>query len=175
MADYNVAFQWMMQFEDPGMVCAQVPDAAPEGNPGPCYAISGINSCVWPADFAQIAALPQASRAPAVQAFYQARFWNRWYAQLTSDDVAMRVLDFAVNGGPGTAVKTLQNAVNSLGGNLTVDGEWGPLTLGATNATDPTELVPAFQDERVAYYQDIVANNPADAQYLDGWIARAEA
>jgi hypothetical protein len=127
VADCDVAFQWMMQFEDPTMACAQTPDAAPAGNPGPCNAISGFNSCVWPADFTNIAALPQASRAPAAQAFYQAHFWNKWYAQVTSDDVAKRVFDFAVNGGSGTAVKTLQNAINSLGGSLTVDGGWGPL------------------------------------------------
>jgi hypothetical protein len=34
-------------------------------------------------------------------------------------------------------------------------------------------LVAAFQAQRAAYYQAIVAANPALAQYLDQWTARA--
>lgn len=174
MADFNVAFQWAMQFEDPRMACQQVPDAAPAGVAGPCYAISGINSGAWPAQFASIAALPQSQRSPAVQAFYQAEFWNNWFAQVAADDVAKRVFDFSVNAGAGTAVKTLQQAVNALGGSLTVDGGWGPLTLAATNAANPAALVQAFIRARVAHYEAIVAANPADQIYLKGWLARAQ-
>jgi hypothetical protein len=173
MANFALAFQWTMQFEDPRMACAQVPDAAPAGVAGPCYAISGINSGAWPTDFAGIAAQPEASRAPAVQAFYQARYWNNWFEQLNSDDLAKRVFDFAVNGGSGTAVKTLQQAVNALGGRLTVDGGWGPNTLTAVNGADPAGLVQAYIAARQAHYQAIVAANPADARYLEVWLARA--
>lgn len=175
MANFNVAFQWSMQFEDPKMACAQVPDAAPAGIAGPCFAISGINSGAWPTDFAGIAALPQEGRSAAVGAFYKAKFWNQWLEQIESDDLAKRVFDFGVNGGAGTAVKTLQRALNSLGGTLTVDGGWGPATLAATNAADAAALVKGFIEERAAYYQAIVANHPADAAYLNVWLARAQA
>ena len=148
MADFTTAFQWTMQFEDPQMACAQVPDAVPAGCTGPCYAISGINSGAWPADFAVIAALPQASRAPTVQSFYQKQYWNSWFAQLNADDLAKRVFDFAVNGGSGTAVLTLQRAANALGSHLKEDGGWGPLTLAAVNAADPAALVQAFISAR---------------------------
>jgi hypothetical protein len=174
MADFNVAFQWAMQFEDPRMACAQVSDAPPEGCPPPCYAISGINSGAWPEDFAAIAALELAPRAAAVQAFYQAKFWNNWLAQLATDDLAKRVFDFGINGGAGTSVITLQKAVNSLGGNLTVDGGWGPNTLAAANNCDQAALVQAFIAARAAHYQAIAAKNPADAPYLAGWLARAQ-
>jgi lysozyme family protein len=174
MADFTVAFQWAMQFEDPLMACQQVPDAAPAGAAGPCYAISGINSGAWPTQFASIEALPQSQRAAAVESFYQAEFWSRWLAQLASDDVAKRVFDFGVNAGLGTAVKTLQQAVNALGGSLTVDGGWGPLTLAAANAASAAALVQAFIAARVAHYQAIAAANPADAVYLKGWLARAQ-
>jgi len=174
MADFKVAFQWAMQFEDPEMACAQVPDAAPAGLAGPCYAISGINSGAWPSQFASIAALPQAARAGAVAAFYQAEFWNAWYAQLISEEVAKRVFDFSVNAGSGTSVKTLQKAVNVLGGSVSVDGGWGPMTLAAANSTNPPALVQAFIAARVAHYQAIVAANPSDAIYLKGWLARAQ-
>ncbi len=173
MADFTVAFQWAMQFEDPMRACAQVPDAAPAGVAGPCYAISGINSGAWPEQFAAIAALPQGQRAAAVEAFYLAEFWNGWLAQLASDDVAKRVFDFGVNAGSGTAVKTLQQALNTLGGSLAVDGGWGPVTLTAANSTDPAALVGAFIAARVAHYRAIASANPADAVNLNGWLARA--
>jgi len=174
MADFNIAFQWAMQFEDPHMACAQVSDPCPAGCAPPCYAISGINSGAWPDDFATIAALPQASRPPAVQAFYQAKFWNNWLAQLVTDDLAKRVFDFGVNGGAGTSVITLQQAVNSLGASLKVDGGWGPNTLAATNNCDQAALVQAFITARAAHYQTIAANHPADAPYLPVWLNRAQ-
>jgi lysozyme family protein len=173
MADFDVAFQWAMQFEDPLMACEQVPDAAPAGVPGPCYAISGVNSGAWPAQFASIAAVPQNQRAAAVAAFYQAEFWNTWFTQLVSDDLAKRVFDFSVNAGSATAVKTLQQAVNASGGSLAVDGGWGPLTLGAANAADAATLVAAFIQARVAHYEALAAADPADVVYLRGWLARA--
>jgi len=156
------------------MACEQAPDAAPAGVNGPCYAISGINSGAWPAEYAAISALPQPSRVPAVQAFYEEHFWNDWLVQLDSDDLAKRVFDFAVNGGAGTAVMTMQRAVNSLGGSLTVDGGWGPLTVAAANAADQEALVQAFIAARAAHYRAIAAANPADAKFLRQWLARAE-
>ena len=149
----------------------------PGGVAGPCFAISGVNSGAWPAEFAVIAALPQAQREPLVQQFYQNHFWNNWYAQLNSDDLCMRVFDFAVNGGSGSSVRCLQEAVNSLlaagATQLKEDGGWGPMTLNAANAADPAALVSAFQARRVAYYQSIVAANPNKAIYLSEWTNRA--
>ena len=76
-------------------------------------------------------------------------------------------------------MRCLQQAVNSLlpagATQLEEDGGWGPMTLNAANAADPTALLSAFQAKRVAYYQTIVADNPAKAIYLTGWINRAQA
>ena len=177
MADWNTAYNWMMDNEDAARACAQVPDACPSGVAGPCHAISGINSGAWPAEFAAIKAVKRAGREPLVQQFYQNHFWNRWFAQLNSDDICKRIFDFAVNAGSSTSVRCLQQAVNSLLAagetQLAEDGGWGPKTLGAANAADPAALVSAFQTERVAYYQAIVAADPAKAKYLAAWIARA--
>lgn len=178
MADWNTSYNWMMDSEDPARACAEVPDANPKGITGSCYAISGINSGVWPEDFAAIAALSQANRSAAVQQFYEDHTWNNWYAQMTSDEVCKRVFDFAVNGGGGTSVRCLQQAVNSLGaaGAATIaeDGGWGPMTLAAVNAADPIALVAAFKAKRLAYYQAIVNADPGKARYLAVWTARAE-
>jgi lysozyme family protein len=173
MANWNTAYNWMMDNEDAPRACVQVPDAPPGAS-----AISGINSAAWPEEFAAIAALPQPQREPMVQQFYQDHFWNRWYEQLDSDDVAKRVFDFAVNAGSGPAVRSLQQAVNSLtspdAAQLVDDGEWGPTTLGGVNSADPQALVEAFQAKRIGYYKAISTANPVLAQYLPAWTLRAQ-
>ena len=173
MADWNTAYNWMMDNEDAPRSCASAPDAPPGA-----FAISGINSAAWPTEYAAIAAVSQTERAPLVQQFYENHFWNDWFAQLNSDDVSKRVFDFAVNGGSGVAVRCLQQAVNSLlaEGATTIceDGCWGPITLGAVNGADPAALVAAFQARRVAFYQGLVATDPGKGIYLKGWTARAE-
>lgn len=177
MADWNTAYNWMMDNEDNSRACAQVPDSAPLGVEGPCFAISGINSGCYPTQFAAIAAVSEDLREPLVQQFYHDHFWNTWFDQVQSDDVCKRVFDFAVNGGTGEAVKCLQEAVNSLHANgtrIAEDGGWGPQTLAAVNAADPVALVSSFKAQRVAYYTAVASARPSDAQYLKGWTARAE-
>jgi hypothetical protein len=178
MADWNTSYNWMMDNEDPQRACAQAPEACPGGVAVPCDAICGINSGAWPEEFAAIAAVDQPRRAPLVQQFYENHFWTDWYAQLESIEVCKRVFDFAVNGGSGIAVRCLQQALNSLtgpyGAQLVDDGDWAPVTLGAANAADPVALVAAFQAERIAFYQAIVAADPSKAVYLPAWTARAQ-
>ena len=172
MADFDTDFNFMMTDEDSTQAHALVPDA-----PGTwavvagaktwqgAWAISGINSKAFPADFAAIAALPQNQRGPAVELFYETLFWNTWEGSL-SDAIAERVLDTAVNRGGVNGVKVLQMAVNACGGSLTVDGRWGPATVAAANACDQDALLAALRAARLADYQAVVAANPSDAQYL---------
>jgi lysozyme family protein len=176
MADWITAYNWMMDNEDMPRACKQVPDSPPAGCTVACYAISGINSGAWPTQFQAIAALPQNQRAAPVQQFYHDNFWNEWYAQIASDEVGKRVFDFAVNGGAGTAVRCLQQAVNSLAGDGSIaeDGGWGPKTIAAVNAVDPKALTAAFIARRIAHYQAIAQAHPAEAQNLKVWTARAQ-
>jgi lysozyme family protein len=175
MANWEVCFNWMMDFEDATRAYATVKDAAPAGwTSGPVFAISGINSAAFPGEFEAINAIAQHERALAVEQFYQRNFWNKWLEQITSDEVAKRVFDAAVNMGPGTAVKLLQKAIEvSKAIALAVDGQWGPNTVYSTNGCDISTLVAAFQEARKEHYLNIVATNPKDAQYLPKWLARA--
>jgi len=139
-----------------------------EDYPPGSFAISGINSHVYPTQFTRISLIPQEQRGPFVQNFYQIEFWNKWLAQIVSDEVVKRVFDEAVNAGPGTAVKILQTALK-----IEDDGLWGPNTVAAANAAD-SSLVQLFIAARVQHYRDIARDNPAEAKYLPEWIARAE-
>jgi hypothetical protein len=172
MADFQTCFDFMQDNEDSRHLHQQRPDRCPAGCAGPCYAISGINSGAFPAQFATIAALPQADRGPAIQQFYQDEFWNRWLGGLTSTPLAMRVYDACVNQGAHTGVTELQqaiNAVNASGPQIEEDGAWGPITEAAANACDPGLLLAAFQSVRYAHYQEHDAGRPE----LPALLARA--
>lgn len=165
MASFDVAFNWMMNNEDSKREYALVPDA-----PAGAHAISGINSAAFPLDFSFIAQISQAQRGTVVESFYRSQFWNTWFDQLNYDEVAKRVFDTAVNMGPGTAVKLLQQAI---GPAVARDGEWGPATLSAANSMPPDALVAAFRRARICHYSVIAENNPADEKFLAQWEARA--
>jgi hypothetical protein len=170
MALFTPAFDWMMKNEDAQRAFKSVPDAPPGA-----WAISGINSREFPAEFAAINTIPQPQRGPAVESFYRTNFWNRWFSAITSDDVAKRIFDAGVNEGSGTACKMAQIASNTLSSaQITEDGNWGPNTVEAINECDSGALVAAFQKVRADRYRAIVAANPLDERYLANWLARAE-
>jgi len=177
MADWKIAFDWMMAFEDAHRLCRAIPDAAPQGHSEPCFAISGINSAVFPREYALIAALPEAERAAAVRQFYERHFWNPWFARLASDELCKRVFDFAINAGAGTAVRLLQKAANGLRRSyaepVAEDGVWGEKTLAVVNAANADALVAAFKAHRADFYRSIAAASPAKQKYLKGWLERA--
>lgn len=167
MASFTVAFNWMLDNEDSQRQYATVPDVGGQ-------AISGINSKSFPDQFAVIAAIPQAQRGPAVEQFYMVNFWNPWFGQIISDDIAKRAFDAAVNMGSGTAVKLLQIACNSLLTPLIAqDGAWGPATVHQINDAAPDALVSAFIAARRAHYVDIIRAKPELSRYLAAWLARA--
>ena len=160
MADFHTDFEFMEDNEDRSRAYAIVPD-----DPPGAHAISGINSAAYPAEYAAIAALPQNQRGPAIENFYRVHFWNQFEAQLP-DVIAERVLDMAVNSGPGTAIRILQKAVNQVGGPIVVDGGWGLATVAAANACNQEALLSAFRQTRLQRYKDISAAHPEKAKYL---------
>lgn len=185
MSNWATCFNWMMVNEDgaPPYRYKQVNDAPDvyqtDSNGTPIldgngarvrtgsYAISGINSHSYPIQFARIAQIPQEQREPFIENFYLIEFWNKWYNQIISDEIAKRVFDEAVNAGPGTAVKILQKALG-----IQDDGLWGPLTVEKTNTSSPS-LVQDFISARCQHYEDIAKEHPAEAKYLDQWLVRA--
>ena len=143
-----------------------VPDA-PEGS----FAIAGINSHYWPADYDRIAALPLADRPGAVADFYQRNFWNQWLEQIASNTLAAMVMDSGVNQGAGTACKILQAAVNQVYDGVTedlleIDGAWGPKTIWGVNICKPEALLPAWVQARVAKYNEVQRDPRTQAALL---------
>jgi len=169
MSQFPPALEFTLNWEDPKRKYAVVPDVGG-------YAIAGVNSHAWPAQYAQIKSLSQDQRPPAVAHFYLAEFWNPMkVGGILNQDVANRVFDAGVNAGPGTAVKLLQKAINALGGDsVTVDGQIGPGTLAAANACDPEALLASYREQRKERYVEIVKVNPGLAGNMPEWLRRAQ-
>ena len=95
--------------------------------------------------------------------------------QISDQDVANRILSFAINEGPGEATAILQRALNSLGNQLADDGKFGPATLAAVNAAKPDELIAAIRVFERQFYTHLVTVRPELMAYLHGFLNRADA
>ena len=91
-------------------------------------------------------------------------------AQIADQNVANKLLSLGVNIGILPASRMLQDAVMAL-----VDGNIGPLTLMKLSESDPVVVLNQLRAQAEAYYRNLVAENPSDAVYLDGWLRRAAA
>lgn len=88
------------------------------------------------------------------------------------------VFDMAVNHGPVTAIKLLQEVVGRMSGKpMACDGMIGPMTIAACNIAVNVyghDTVRQLVSRRKAFYQAIVKNNPSQAVFQAGWIKRAD-
>jgi lysozyme family protein len=81
------------------------------------------------------------------------------------------LLDFAWIAGPGQAVVSMQRLVG-----VTADGAIGPITARAYADWEASlgwaKSTEAIHDMRAAFYTALANENPADQQYLQGWLNR---
>ena len=99
---------------------------------------------------------------------YQVGYWDAVCGDELNPEVAKYVFDIGCGSGPRKAITMLQNAIG-----VTQDGVMGPLTLGQVNHEDPKQLVIKLQQLRCNFYRSIVANNPSQGVFLNGWLNRA--
>jgi len=83
-----------------------------------------------------------------VKPLYKRKYWDAVRADDLVDGVDYVVFDAAVNSGSGRAIKFLQGCVG-----VTVDGGFGPRTLAAVNAQDPTRLIELYSAKRLEFLQ----------------------
>lgn len=165
MANFDVAFEWLMTSEDPKGTFEMTPDAPPGA-----YAIAGINSHSFPTAFRRISIQPSSARRAEVYNFYLNYFWNPGqFNKLRGDDLAKRVFDAAVNMGSVTAVKILQRALE-----ITDDGQWGSETVSTANGREQDGLRIAFRAWRDREYDAIIKGRPEYEKYRNGWMERAQ-
>jgi hypothetical protein len=169
VADFPTCYAFVLSNEDytpPRYLMKADPTKA---DPTAC-SISGINSAAFPIEYLRILMIQAPHRGPAVEAFYQATYWNSWISQLP-DALAMRVMDAEVNDGGGIGVRLLQKAVNKVctpvKPPIAEDGLWGPITVAVAVSCVPPILIAAFKAARVAFYESIGGPD------LPAWLVRA--
>lgn len=101
------------------------------------------------------------------------RFWDKLRLDRFNVKLAIVLYDCAVNHGISRAVKFVQQACNSLGENIEVDGKLGNVTTSVILAVDQEHLANYIIGLRKAFYRRIVDNNPSQSVFLKGWLNRA--
>lgn len=108
-----------------------------------------------------------------VKEFYKTNFWYPLNLQLFTDQqLANNVYDFGVNAGIGRAAKFLQQAINSICGSVTVDGDIGNQTITSLSKLNQKQVYDAFNSLRKGFYDGIIRNNPSQAQFRNSWYSR---
>lgn len=107
---------------------------------------------------------------------YRIHFWDPVKGDRLPWPVNLLVFDAAVHHSPFRAVKMLQQAVNRQARKLlTVDGLIGPMTLRGVQWVDPVQLGRDLLDLRRRFMRAIVAADPSQTDFINGWLARVEA
>jgi len=113
------------------------------------------------------------TREDAIAIYYR-DWWQRYgYGRINDEAVATKVFDMAVNMGPATAHRLLQEALVFLGFAVDVDGIIGPQTIGGANKADPGRLLQVLRWLTAHHYYRIAAQRPQSRAFLMGWLTRA--
>jgi lysozyme family protein len=107
---------------------------------------------------------------------YKSQYWDKVHGdEITLQPLANIVFDFQVNSG-NNAGKLLQRVLNTLGATppLGVDGSVGKGTMAALARADQVAVYQAYKQGRKDFYNRIVANDPTQKRFINGWLARVD-
>jgi lysozyme family protein len=115
-------------------------------------------------------------KVPQVKEIYERRYVSDPRFDKLPVAIQPVVIDAGVLHGTGRATKFLQQVLNQAGfGPVNEDGILGPTTRGLVEKA-VAEMGPFFInaicDERQAYCDQIVANRPDQARFINGWTNR---
>jgi hypothetical protein len=113
----------------------------PSGDMGGSFEVAGINDRYHPEAFKAISSLPPQEREKAAAEYIQS-----YTAPLVSKlprEIQPFTQDLAFNRGLGGATRYLQQALNTLGQKVSVDGAMGPKTIEAISKVQPRALMQA--------------------------------
>lgn len=101
-----------------------------------------------------------------VSGIYERRYWTPSRAADMPSGVDLMHFDASVNHGVRGAAKLVQSAVG-----VSVDGEIGPITMGAISSTSPRDLIAAYARARRTRYRAL----PHFWRFGRGWLNRVAA
>lgn len=166
MADVDAAIDYTLRWEDSTLSGVITTDPGGRTRYGIAQKYHPeLTACGFYNDMGSVAALQIARKT-----------YNDCYAvplsiaEMSNQDVANKVLSLGVNIGIKTAGEMLQLALK-----VPCDGSIGPRTLFALASANYAQVHESLDNQAIAHYHAVVANDPSKQKYLDGWIARAEA
>lgn len=115
--------------------------------------------------------------AAEINDIYRNQYWNVAGCNLLPAGLDYAVFDYAVNSGPGRAIKDLQRTINSVGNQLglvvkvAVDSDFGQATLDASNAcmnVDEKAFIEAYCNRRM----DFLHSLKTFSTFGKGWTRR---
>lgn len=125
----------------------------------------GVTKKVWeewvghPVGESEMRALTPAIVAP----MYRKKYWDAIRGDEMPAGLDYLMFDFAINAGPGRAIKTMQKAIGT-----NPDGAIGPKTMQALRDANQTDLVAKFSMEKELFYKAL----PTFATFGKGWMRR---
>lgn len=103
-------------------------------------------------------------------------YWQPCRAgEIDNQKVASKYFSFYVNMRPKPAVRILQLACGDCGHPTIADGIPGHNTILAANAADPWNLLECLKDRAREHYYKIVADDPSQMVFINGWLNRVAA
>jgi hypothetical protein len=106
---------------------------------------------------------------------YKANYWDCYGWGELPYPTCLTVFDITVNSGLGGTAKIAQRAANRLAWTpaLVLDGKWGPKTKAAVWGLAPKlNFVKLLLEERKKFYDEIIARDPSQADFRNGWYNR---
>ena len=100
-----------------------------------------------------------------VAAIYLDRYWRPAGCDRMPPGLALFHFDCAVNMGVGTALRMLQTSLD-----VTIDGEFGPVTQAQAAQADLTVVLPHYAELRRRRYRSL----PTFPRFGRGWLARVD-
>ena len=88
--------------------------------------------------------------------------------EIQVQEIAAAIFDFAVNAGPGRAIKLAQRAIKTAD-----DGVIGPLTIKGWNRAHVGLFLANYALEKIKFYRDIVTARPSQKKFIMGWLNRS--
>ncbi len=85
-----------------------------------------------------------------VSPIYRSNYWDRGHCDDLPSGVDWSVFDWGVNSGMGRAAKALQRVVGA-----TADGAIGPMTVKATHAMKPYDVIVKMHAVRQEFYESL--------------------
>jgi lysozyme family protein len=133
----------------------------------------GVNSKSLGASLVNTTFYTTMSNDEAIKAaanLYNISVWKPMQGDLlTSQRVASKIFDMAVNQGVHEAAKLAQRAAL-----VQVDGVIGPITVATINSIDENQMLKSLVTEWIWFIGLVIENHPEYVSYKEDWTARAE-